>query len=179
MGIEAVKSSTPEPCRHKIKEALEIIMSGSEEDLNDFLIKFRKEFDSLAPEDIAYPRSINGIRKWGSPNSIYRKGSPMHIKGALIFNHMIKQKRLTRKYPLVMDGSKIKYLQLRQPNPLASNVISFVSKVPSELDIYKYIDYDSQYEKSFIDPLSFITDNIGWRLDRSLGTQTSLEAFFG
>ena len=179
MGIEAVKSSTPAPCRQKIKEALEIIMSGSEEDLNDFLIKFRKEFDSLAPEDIAYPRSINGIRKWGSPNSIYRKGSPMHIKGALIFNHMIKQKRLTRKYPLVMDGSKIKYLQLRQPNPLASNVISFVSKVPSELDIHKYIDYDSQYEKSFIDPLSFITDNIGWRLDRSLGTQTSLEAFFG
>jgi DNA polymerase elongation subunit (family B) len=179
MGIEAVKSSTPAPCRQKIKEALEIIMSGSEEDLNDFLIKFRKEFDSLPPEDIAYPRSINGIRKWGSPNSIYRKGSPMHIKGALIFNHMIKQKRLTRKYPLVMDGSKIKYLQLRQPNPLASNVISFVSKVPSELDIHKYIDYDSQYEKSFIDPLSFITDNIGWRLDRSLGTQTSLEAFFG
>ena len=179
MGIEAVKSSTPAPCREKIKEALEIIMSGSEKELNDFLIQFRKEFDSLAPEDIAYPRSINGIRKWGSSSSIYRKGTPMHIKGALIFNHMIKSKGLTNKYPLVVGGGKIKYLQLRQPNPLASNVISFITKVPKELDIHKYIDYDSQYEKSFIDPLSFITNNIGWKIDRSFGTQTTLEDFFG
>ena len=178
MGIEAVKSSTPAPCRAKIKEALKIIMSGSEKELNDFLIAFRKEFDELPPEEIAYPRSVNGVKKFYSDSSIYRKGTPMHIKGALVYNHMIKERKLTRKYPTIQNGDKIKYLELRQPNPLGCNVISFPAKLPKELDILKYVDYDSQYEKSFIDPLSFITNNIGWKIDRSFGTQTTLEDFF-
>ena len=178
MGIEAVKSSTPAPCRAKIKEALKIIMSGSEKELNDFLIEFRKKFDDLPPEEIAYPRSVNGVKKFYSDSSIYRKGTPMHIKGALVYNHMIRERKLTRKYPTIQNGDKIKYLELRQPNPLGCNVISFPAKLPKELDIYKYIDYDSQYEKSFIDPLSFITNNIGWKIDRSFGTQTTLEDFF-
>jgi len=178
MGIEAVKSSTPAPCRAKIKEALKIIMSGDEKELNDFLIEFRKEFDELPPEEIAYPRSVNGVKKFYSDSSIYRKGTPMHIKGALVYNHMVKERKLTRKYTLIQNGDKIKYLELRQPNPLGCNVISFPSKLPKELDILKYVDYDSQYEKSFIDPLSFITNNIGWKIDRSFGTQTTLEDFF-
>ena len=178
MGIEAVKSSTPAPCRAKIKEALKIIMSGSEKELNDFLIAFRKEFDGLPPEEIAYPRSVNGVKKFYSDSSIYRKGTPMHIKGSLVYNHMVKERKLTRKYTLIQNGDKIKYLELRQPNPLGCNVISFPAKLPKELDILKYVDYDSQYEKSFIDPLSFITNNIGWKIDRSFGTQTTLEDFF-
>ena len=178
MGLEAVKSSTPAPCRKKIKEALKIIMSGNEKELNEFIIDFRNEFSKLPPEEIAYPRSVNGVRKFHSPHSIYRKGTPMHIKGALIYNHMIKDRKLTKKYPIIQDGEKIKYLELRQPNPLGSNVLSFMTKVPKELDIHKYICYDTQYEKSFIDPLSFITNSIGWKIDRSFGTQTTLEDFF-
>ena len=178
MGIEAVKSSTPAPCRAKIKEALKIIMSSNEKELNDFLIAFRKEFESLPPEEIAYPRSVNGVKKFYSDSSIYRKGTPMHIKGALVYNHMIKERKLTRKYTLIQNGDKIKYLELRQPNPLGCNVISFPSKFPKELDILKYVDYDSQYEKSFVDPLSFITNNIDWKIDRSFGQQTTLEDFF-
>ena len=179
MGIEAVKSSTPAPCREKIKEALKIIMSGDEKELNDFIQDFRKEFTSLPVEDIAFPRSVNGLSKFRDSASIYRKGCPLHIKGSLVYNHMINEKRLTHKYPAIQDGDKIRFIQLRQPNLLGVNVISFITKVPKELDIHKYIDYDTQYEKAFVEPLTFITDNIGWRLDRSLGTQTSLEAFFG
>ena len=178
MGIEAVKSSTPAPCRVKIKEALTIIMGGDEKQLNDFLIKFRDEFNKLPPEEIAYPRSCNGIRKFRSESSIFQKGTPMHIKGGLVYNHLVKEKKLSHKYPIIQDGDKIKYLELRQPNPIGCNVISFMTKVPKELDIHKYICYDSQYEKSFIDPLSFITNNIGWKIDRSFGTQTTLEDFF-
>ena len=178
MGIEAVKSSTPAPCREKIKQALKIIMGGTEKELNEFIIDFRNEFNELPPEEIAYPRSCNGVKKFHSSHSIYRKGTPMHIKGALIYNHMIRDRGLTKKYPIIQNGEKIKYLELRQPNPFGSNVISFMTKVPKELDIMKYIDYDSQYTKSFIDPLSFITNKIGWKIDRSFGTQTTLEDFF-
>ena len=91
---------------------------------------------------------------------------------------MINEKRLTHKYPAIQDGDKIRFIQLRQPNTLGANVISFITKVPKELDIHKYIDYDTQYEKAFVEPLTFITDNIGWTIDRSYGTQTTLEDFF-
>ena len=178
MGIEAVKSSTPAPCREKIKEALKIIMSGDEKELNKFIQDFRKEFIGMPVEDIAFPRSVNGLKKFRDSASIYRKGTPMHIKGGLIYNHMINEKRLTHKYPAIQEGDKIKFIQLKQPNIFGANVISFITKVPKELDIHKYIDYDTQYEKAFVEPLTFITDNIQWNIDRSYGTQTSLEAFF-
>ena len=166
------------PCREKIKEALKIIMGGSEKELNTFIQDFRKEFINLDPEEIAYPRSVNGLRKFRDSASIYRKGTPMHIKGSLIYNHLIQDKNLNAKYPYIQEGDKIKFIQLRQPNPLGANVISFITKVPKELDIHKYIDYDTQYEKAFVEPLTFITDNIGWNIDRSFGTQTTLEDFF-
>ena len=178
MGIEAVKSSTPAPCREKIKEALKIIMSGDEKELNKFIQDFRKEFIEMPVEDIAFPRSVNGLKKFRDSASIYRKGTPMHIKGGLIYNHMINEKRLTHKYPAIQEGDKIKFIQLKQPNIFGANVISFITKVPKELDIHKYIDYDTQYEKAFVEPLTFITDNIGWTIDRSYGTQTTLEDFF-
>ena len=178
MGIEAVKSSTPAPCREKIKQALKIIMSGTEKELNTFIQEFRKEFINMPIEDIAFPRSVNGIKKFGSSHSISQKGTPMHTKGALLYNHLIKKNKLGNRYPLIQEGDKIKFIQLRQPNPFGQNVISFIANVPKELDIHKYIDYDIQYEKSFIEPLIFITDKIGIHIDRSYGAQTSLEAFF-
>ena len=178
MGIEAVKSSTPAPCREKIKQALKIIMSGTEKELNTFIQDFRKEFINMPIEDIAFPRSVNGIKKFGSSHSISQKGTPMHTKGALLYNHLIKKNKLGNRYPLIQEGDKIKFIQLRQPNPFGQNVISFITDVPKELDIHKYIDYDIQYEKSFIEPLIFITDKIGIHIDRSYGTQTTLEDFF-
>ena len=178
MGIEAVKSSTPAPCREKIKQALKIIMSGTEKELNTFIQDFRKEFINMPIEEIAFPRSVNGIKKFGSSHSISQKGTPMHTKGALLYNHLINKNKLGNRYPLIQEGDKIKFIQLRQPNPFGQNVISFITNVPKELDIHKYIDYDIQYEKSFIEPLIFITDKIGIHIDRSYGTQTTLEDFF-
>ena len=81
MGIEAVKSSTPAPCRDKIKECLKIIMSGDEKDVNNFIQDFREEFMQLPPEEIAFPRSVNGLGKFRDSSSIFKKGTPMHIKG--------------------------------------------------------------------------------------------------
>jgi len=178
MGVEAVKSSTPARVRVKIKESLTIIMGGDEKQLNDFLISFHEEFKKLKPEEIAYPRSCNGLKKFGSSSSIFIKKTPMHIKGGLLYNHLIKEKKLTNKYQLIQEGDKIKFLELRQPNKLGSNVISFIGKFPTELDIHRFIDYDTMYEKSFIDPLSFITNVINWNIDRSMGKQSNLLDFF-
>ena len=103
----------------------------------------------------------------------------MHCKGAILYNHFVKQKKLTGKYPLIKNGEKIKFLNMRTPNPMQSNVISFITKLPKELDIHKYLDYDKQFDKAFVEPLVFIMNQIGWNIDRSYGTQTTLEDFFG
>jgi len=179
MGIEAVKSSTPEPCRDKIKEALRVIINSDEVELNKFIQDFRKDFMNMDPEVIAYPRSCNGVKKWGDTSSVFKKGTPMHIKGALLYNHLLNRNKLSHKFPFIQEGDKIKFLQLRKPNILQSNVISFMTKLPKEFELKEIIDYDIMFDKSFVEPLTFILDSIGWNIDRSYGTQITLESLFG
>jgi len=178
MGIEAVKSSTPAPCRQKIKDALKIIMSGDEKQLNTFIQEFREEFMQLPLEEIAYPRSVNGIKKFTSSNGLFAKGAPIHCKGAILYNHLINKNNLSNKYELIQEGDKIKFLHLKEPNLYISTAISFMTKLPKELDFTSIIDYDVQFTKSFVEPLKFITTKILWNIDDSYGTQGTLEDFF-
>ena len=173
MGIEAVKSSTPAPCRAKIKEALNIIMNDNEDTLIKFIENFRKEFKSLPPHEIAFPRSCNNLKKYSSTTTIYQKSTPMHVRGALLYNNLLKKNKL-KKYETVQEGDKIKFIKLKEPNSLREDVISFISVLPKEFDLHKYIDYDSQFDKSFLEPLRFIVNAIDWSFER----QSTLDDFF-
>jgi DNA polymerase elongation subunit (family B) len=179
MGIEAVKSSTPAPCREMIRSALKIIINEDEKTLNTFIQTFRENFMDLNVEAIAYPRSCNNLQKFSSSSSIFIKGTPMHVKGALVYNYLLKKNKLIHKYPLIQEGDKIKFLEIRTPNTYQSNVISFMTRLPTEFDLHKMINYDIMFDKSFVEPLSFILQKIGWDVDRSYGTQTTLEHLFG
>ena len=174
MGIEAVKSSTPAPCRKMIKDGLKIMMSGTEEDVIHFIDKCLSEFKKLPPESIAFPRTASDVRKYQSSSSIYIKGTPIHCRGALLFNHYIKEKKLTNKYSLIGNGEKVKFLYLKKPNIIQENIISFIQDFPTELGLDKYIDYELQFEKSFVEPLKSILDAIGWKTEQT----TTLESFF-
>ena len=174
MGIESVKSSTPAPCRKMLKDAFKLLMTGTEDDVIDFIEKSRKEFKTLPPEQVSFPRSASDVEKYKSHSSIYAKGTPIHIRGALLFNHYIKQNKLDNKYSLIQNGEKIKFCYLKKPNTLHENVISFIQEFPKELDIDKYVDYDLQFEKSFLEPLKTILDSIGWNIEK----QNTLESFF-
>ena len=178
MGIEAVKSSTPAPCREMIKSALKIIINEDETSLNTFIQSFRDNFMKYEPEMIAYPRSCNNLKTYYNSSTIFSKGTPMHVKGALVYNYILQQEKLTHKYPLIQEGDKIKFLQIRTPNPYQSNVISFMTRLPKEFDLHKMVDYDIMFDKSFVEPLTFILEKIGWNVDRSYGTQTTLEHLF-
>ncbi|AOV60287.1 DNA polymerase [Synechococcus phage S-CAM9] len=174
MGIEAVKSSTPAPCRQAIKDALKVVMKGTEDEAIDFIENFRKEFKSLPPEDISFPRSVSEVTKYKSNRAIYEKGTPIHVRGALLFNHHVKRLNLDSKYSLIKNGEKIKFCYLRSPNPIHENVMSFIQDFPRELGLEKYVDYDLQFEKSFLDPLKIILDVIGWGVEKTV----NLESFF-
>ena len=178
MGVEAVKSSTPAACREKIKEALTIIMNEDDKVLNSFIQDFRTEFMNLKPELIAYPRSVNGLTKWTESHNLFKKGAPIHCKGAILYNHLLQDKKLQGKYPYIQEGDKIKFLHMKTPNVYQSTSISFMTKLPNELNLHNFIDYDMQFEKSFVEPLKFITNIIQWNIDSSYGTQGTLEGFF-
>jgi DNA polymerase elongation subunit (family B) len=174
MGIEAVKSSTPAPCRQMIKDALKLMMSGTEDEVIDYIDKCRNNFKKLPPEQISFPRSVSDTNKYKSSSSIYTKGTPIHVRGALLFNHYIKEAKLTNKYSLIQSGEKIKFVYLKKPNPIHENVISFISEFPKEIRLDKYVDYDLQFEKAFLDPLKSILDAIGWNVEKTV----NLELFF-
>ena len=174
MGIEAVKSSTPAPCRTMIKDALKLMMNGTEDDVINFIDKSREEFRKLPPEQISFPRSASDVNKYKSSATIYAKGTPIHVRGALLFNHYIKQKNLTNKYSLIQNGEKVKFVYLKKPNIIHENIISFIQDFPRELGLDKYIDYDLQFEKAFLEPLKIILDAIGWNVEKTV----NLDLFF-
>ena len=173
-GIEAIKSSTPAPCRKMLKESFNILMSGTEEDMIEFIDRCRGEFKSLPPEQIAFPRTASDVRKYHSSSNIYAPKTPIQVRGALLFNHYIKQKNLTNKYSLINNGEKVKFLFLKKPNIIQENVISFIQQFPTELGLDKYIDYELQFEKAFLDPLKTILNIIGWKEEKTV----NLESFF-
>ena len=174
MGIEAIRSSTPAPCRKMIKDSLKIMMSGTEDDVIKFIENCRKEFKTLSPEQIACPRTVSEVDKYKSSLTIYSKSTPIHVRGSLLFNYYIQKNKLTHKYSLIQNGEKIKYIYLKVPNIIHENVISFIQDFPKELNLDKYIDYDLQFEKTFLEPLKNILDSVGWRVEKT----SSLESFF-
>lgn len=175
MGLEMVKSSTPAVVRGKMKEIIHVMLNGTESDVHDFVANFRQEFMKMDVGDIAFPRGVNDFNQYKDSASIYRKSTPIHAKGALIYNHFLKQYKLDKKYPLINEGEKIKFAYLKLPNPLNQSVISFTTRLPKELDIDKYVDYDIQFDKTFVEPIKIILDCMGWSIEK----QSSLESFFG
>jgi DNA polymerase elongation subunit (family B) len=173
-GLEMVKSSTPAPIREKMSEAVELMMVGSEEDIHEFIANFRKEFKTLPVEDISFPRGVNGIKKYTNNLSLYEKGTPIHVKGAILYNHILKQKGLTKKYPFINEGEKIKFTYLKTPNPIKDSVISFPVRLPKEFELQKYIDYDMQFEKAFIEPIKVVLDCMSWTIEK----ENTLEDLF-
>ena len=175
MGLETQRSSVPAIVRSKMKDAIKLIMESDEKALVEFVESFREEFKSLDFEDVAFPRGVRGLAKYKSESTIYGKGTPIHVRGALVFNHMLVEKDLLSKYNPVFEGDKIKFCYLTLPNPARENVIAAVNSLPRQLDMHSYIDYQMQFEKSFLEPMRTIADKIQWKLERGGAT---LEDFF-
>lgn len=174
MGIEAIKSSTPNFCRGKIKEAIKLIMKGNQSDLYDYVDEVKKIFLTLKPEDIAFPRGVNNLSTYSSNISIYTKGTPIHVRGSLVYNHLLKKNDLLKNYTEIHEGEKIKFLYLKEPNIIRENVISFNSILPHEFGLHQYIDYNLQFQKTFVEPISTILDAISWSSEK----KSTLDSFF-
>jgi DNA polymerase elongation subunit (family B) len=174
MGLEIVRSSTPEPIRDALREAVKLALTKTEAHIQKYIREFEEEYKTLRAEDIAFPRGVNGLDKYSDRASIYRQATPMHVRGALLYNFYLKEKKLEKKYELIQEGDKIKFLYLKEPNTIGENCIAFVSSIPEELQLTKYVDYNIMFEKSFLEPLTTILNGIGW----SAKPKATLEGLF-
>ncbi len=174
MGLEMIKSSTPSSIREKMKQAIKIMMSGTEQDIHNFIANFREEFRKLPPEEISFPRGLNGLNKYSDAATLYKLGTPIHVKGAILYNNFLNQNNLTKKYPLIQEGEKVKFTYLKMPNHFKDTVISYPTRLPKELGLHDYIDYDMQFDKAFLEPIKVILDCMGWSTEKV----STLEDFF-
>jgi DNA polymerase elongation subunit (family B) len=174
MGLEMVKSSTPAVIREKLRDSINVILEGDQSKLHSYIINFREEFNKLPIEEIAFPRGVNGMRQYaGSP--IYTKGTPIHVRGSLLFNHYVKRMGLEKKVQAIRDGDKIRFIYVQKPNPFNEDVIAFPQELPKEFGLHQFIDYDKQFQKTFLDAVQTVIEPLGWNVEE----KASLEDFFG
>ena len=166
MGIETVKSSTPAVCREKLTEVLSLVMNSTQEAVYEYIDSFKKEFYTLSFEDVSFPRGVNGLEKYKGTVTLCIKHTPIHVRGALLYNKMLIDHGIDKKYPLIANGDKIKFSYLKTPNLAKDKVISIVDKLPDEFGLSEFIDYDLQFQKTFLDPLNVILESIGWSSER-------------
>ena len=174
MGLEMIKSSTPSAIRDKMKATIKLMVTGTEDEVQDYIANFRKEFKTLPIEEISFPRSVNGLKTYTDNILIYTKGTPIHVKGSLLYNYLLNKHKLTKKYPIIKEGEKLKFTYLIQPNPINDTVISYPNRLPSEFGLDNYINYDLQFEKAFLDPIKIILNCMNWQAEKT----NSLSNFF-
>jgi len=178
MGIEAIRSSTPSVCREYITNTLNLIMNSGEEEMQEYIANIKKEFKSLSFNEVAFPRGVSltstKINQYGksyiepyeNKDGTYKKGTPIQVKGSILYNNMLKKLNLTNKYEIISDGEKIKFTYLKIPNPIQDTVIAAPNGLPEEFGLEKYIDYDLQFEKSYLTPTNKILEVIGWNHEK-------------
>ena len=174
MGIEAIKSSTPAICRQALKDMFKRIIETDEETVQSDIQNFKNVFSKASAEEVSFPRSVQNIRKWIDKETIYKKGTPIHVRGALMHNHLIDDKKLQKKVEKIHGGDKVKFTYLRQPNPSKENVIAFIDYLPRQFKLEDHIDYNLQFEKTFLSAIEPVLTAVGWKSERSI----TLESFF-
>ena len=174
MGIEAIKSSTPAPCRDALKELFKVIIRGSEKETQQAVEQFKNYFFTLPAHEVAFPRGVSNVTDYADKTLTYRKGTPIHVRAALLHNRLLKEHSLTKRYEPIKNGEKIKFVYLKIPNSIKENVIGFNQYLPKEFALDKYIDYELQFQKTFLDPVEPIFKAVGWNSEEV----QSLEDFF-
>lgn len=174
MGIEVVRSSTPAMARDALKKCVISVIDKDIEGLRKHINNTHEQFKVVPVEEIAFPRGANNLSAYSSPETLYTKGCPIAVRGAILYNHYIHKFGLEDRYDLINEGDKLRFVYLKEPNTIKENIISFVDVLPPEFGLHKYIDRELQFEKVFMAPIDGIIKAVGWQIEE----KASLDDFF-
>jgi len=179
-GLEYVRSSTPDYAKEVLGKAIKIMLLGNEKELQDYMSKAKDKFYEIAKnyKEIGKISRITGVNsldyEWKGDRlcKIKANGSlqtaPMNSKAAIIYNQIIEEKGLTEKFEKIMDGNKIKIIHLQKDNPFGAEVLAYTDEeFLKEIDIIKYIDIETLWEKTVMSGLEIILEKINWSLKRN------------
>jgi DNA polymerase elongation subunit (family B) len=164
MGLQMIKTSTPAVMRDKLKEGLVVILRQTEQQGQEFVKLVEEQIKTYQVEEISFPRTATNVQKFADSTKIYKKGTPIHIRGALLYNHYLKQMNLIHKYRLIDNQMKIKFVYLKTPNPINENCIGYIDQLPNEFGLHSFIDYRMMFEKAFLEPMKDLMEVIGWQV---------------
>ena len=173
-GLESVRSSTPQMCRTMIEDTMKIILREDEAAVQKFIAECREKFNAARAEDIAFPRGVSNLSQYRDRQTIYKKATPMQVRAAIMYNHLVKKNGLEKRYEMIGDGDKMKFCYMMKPNPCQENVLAFLDILPPEFNYEKYVDYDTQFSKAYLDPINSILTCVGWTSEKI----STLEDFF-
>jgi DNA polymerase elongation subunit (family B) len=176
MGMEIIRSSTPKVVQKALKASIDIIFDSTEEEMQSYIAGVKTDFMKFTIEEIAFPRGVSNLDEYSDASAIYGKRTPIHVRAALLHNHLLKHKKLSKKYDVIKEGNKIRFVYLREPNSIHENVIGWGvdGKLPEEFDLHKYVDYDTQFEKVFLSAIELMITPLGWKTEY----RHDLSAFF-
>lgn len=162
-GFEIVKSSTPYQVREYLKDVCRTILkTQNESDVHDKIKEIYDDFLELDPVEIAFPTSVNGIQKYTSESGGCKKGTPIHVRGAIVWNNLLEKNDIEDYEPIV-EGGKMRYVYLKQNHITTSHVIGFGDVgLPSSLGLDRYVDYDKMFQKTFMKPMDPFFEILGW-----------------
>jgi DNA polymerase elongation subunit (family B) len=164
-GVEVVRSSTPKCVKAPLLDCMNIVLNGTEWELQEYIKKFRKEYQKLSITDISFPRGANSLHQYIDEDG-FKDRTPIQARAAILYNNLIQTMGLENEYDIVTDSDKIKFVYLIPENPLLQNVIGYKSSLPKEFGLDEYIDYNTMYKKTFLAPLKTILKAVDWEEER-------------
>ncbi len=167
-GLETVRSNTPYICREYLKKCIKLIMTESEEAMHAYIKECKDDFFGRRFDEVGKPSGVEGVEKYSDRYTIFKKGTPWHVRGSLLYNNTLKKHKLDHKYELIGDQDKIRTCWLKLPNPVHENCFSVPDILPHELKLDQYIDYHKQWEVTFLKPLRGILHVINWDIQKRI-----------
>ena len=162
-GLEVMKSNS-NPLFKKFGEQFikDILFGKPKKELDKSITDLYKQIKEKPPLQIGKPSGVSYIKKCiarqPGPGEIFSEfalNTKENSKAAIIYNDLLKFKKLDKKYESIIEGDKISIFNLKQ-NPYHITVIGIPNnKVPPDVEkfIETYIDYEQIFESSILNKL--------------------------
>jgi DNA polymerase I len=169
-GIEIVRTDTPSFCRDKLKKSINKFFETHCEDKSkiiEYIKEVKDEFIKSPIKEIAIPKGVsdynkyaNNVQEYISNGLRYPDSCPIHVRASMNYNYLIEKMHLP--FKPITNGTKIKYIHIASNNEIHQDIIAFINEWPKEFDKIFNVDYDRQFNRTFIAVLQRLFDVLNW-----------------